>query len=57
MEEVAAHGYRIVCLTEVPCEAEFCEAVEKNILASPGTKDEPGMPDWPSRSSYPEQSS
>jgi hypothetical protein len=50
LEAVAEQRYRIVFLTEFSTEAEFREAIEKDIRPCLGPKDELGEADWPSRS-------
>lgn len=50
MEALAGNDYRIVFLTEMPTEAEFFEAIEKDIRPCLGVRDELGTPDWASRS-------
>jgi hypothetical protein len=48
--ETLADHYRIVFLTDMPTEAAFLDAVEKDIRPCLGANDQLGAPDWPSRS-------
>lgn len=50
IEALPEQRYRIVFVTEMPTEAEFREAVEKDIQPCLGAGDEMGTMDWPSRS-------
>ena len=50
LEDLGEQRFRIVFLTEMPTEADFLQAVERDIRPSLGVKDELGRPDWPSRS-------
>lgn len=50
VEHVAEHRYRIAFLTEMPGEAEFLEAIEKDLRPCLGVRDELGTADWASRS-------
>jgi hypothetical protein len=49
IEVVAEHQYRIIFLTDMPTEATFHEALEKDIQPCLGASDALGSPDWPSR--------
>ena len=50
LDDLGEQRFRIVFLTEMPAEADFLEAVERDIRPALGVKDELGPPDWPSRS-------
>lgn len=47
---MAEHRYRIVFLAKMPTEAEFLEAVQKDLRPCLAAADELGAPDSPSRS-------